>query len=309
MNMSKMARSGCKYLSDPKYRFQINRNLGLYDSWDDERFLRRAFLKFMGKPLNLDDPVTFNEKLQWLKLYDRKPEYTTLVDKYRVREVVSEKLGEEYMIPLLGVWDAPNDIDFNALPNQFVLKCNHNSGFGMCICKNKIELDIEKTKTALSKGLKQDYYLSNREWPYKDIPRKIIGEKFIACILNNGISVLNDYKIWCFNGEPKIILVCSDRYSQSGLCEDFFDMDWHHLPLKRADKPTSQKDIEKPKNYILMQQMAKELANNIPFVRVDFYEVDDKVYFGELTFYPMSGWGQFVPEEWDQKLGEWLQLP
>lgn len=172
MKMSKLISAGYKYMTDSKYRFLINNDIGLYKKWSDEKFLSYAFSKTIGKPLDLENPITFNEKLQWLKLHNRKPEYTMMVDKYKVREYIANILGEEYLIPLLGVWDDPDNIDFDMLPNQFVLKCNHNSGLGMCICKDKSKLDIAKTKNDLRKGLQEDYYIKNREWPYKNVQKK-----------------------------------------------------------------------------------------------------------------------------------------
>lgn len=170
-------------------------------------YLRMRFKQRCGRSLNLAEPKTFNEKLQWLKLYNRKPEYTVMVDKYKVREYIAQMIGEEYLIPLLGVWDDPEDIDFDALPNRFVLKCNHNSGLGMCICKDKSKLDITKVKAELRKGLQQNYYLSSREWPYKDVPRKIIAEKY----MEDASGDLKDYKFYCFNGEMKFVMINSDR--------------------------------------------------------------------------------------------------
>ena len=164
-----------KYCADSSDRFVVNAALGLYNSMPDRDYLERKFEALMGTPLHLDAPQTFNEKLQWLKLYDRKPEYTMMVDKYRVREYIAQKIGAEYLIPLLGVWDSPDEIDFAALPEQFVLKCNHNSGLGMCICKDKSTLNLRRVRRDLQKGLRQDYYLPGREWPYKDVPRKIIA--------------------------------------------------------------------------------------------------------------------------------------
>ena len=171
--------AGIKYLTNSDYRFLIDSGRGKYNDMPDKEYLQRKFRAKLGTSLNLDCPQTFNEKLQWLKIYNRTPEYTVMVDKYKVRDYIAQMLGEEYLIPLLGVWDDPEDIDFDALPNRFVLKCNHNSGSGMCICKDKSKLNIAKVKAGLRKGLKQDYYLTGREWPYKDVPRKIIAEKYM----------------------------------------------------------------------------------------------------------------------------------
>ena len=274
--------------------------------FSDEAFLKMKYRLIMGKKLDLDNPKTFNEKLQWLKLHDRKAEYTMMVDKYAVRGYIAEKLGEEYLIPLLGVWDDPDDIDFDALPDKFVLKCNHNSGTGMCICRDKSKLDIEKVKKELRKGLKQDYYLTGREWPYKNVKRKILAEKFMAD--DTHVNDLPDYKFFCFSGEPRIILVCSERFSKGGLRENFYDINWNLLELQRPTHKNTEDIIEKPKNLGLMLDLAKKLSQNIEFSRIDFYEVNGKVFFGEITFFPASGFEEFTPEEWDYKLGEYIKL-
>ncbi len=243
--------------------------------------------------------------IQWLKLYDRKPEYTVMVDKYKARDYVSEKIGSQYLIPLLGVWDAPDEIDFGALPNKFVLKCNHNSGCGMCICKDKSTLNRKKVRADLKRGLHQDYYLTGREWPYKDVPRKIIAEQF----MKSDEGGLTDYKVHCFNGEPKLILVCKDRFAASGLTEDFFSAEWEHLDIRRPSHPNASAAIARPDELPEMLELAKKLSENIPFLRVDFYIIEHKVYFSELTFFPASGFDRFVPDEWDDIFGSWLELP
>ena len=293
-----------KFILDHDYRWQILAVHGKYNNLDDVSYLKRAFKCYMGKELNLDSPKTLNEKLQWLKLYNRKPEYTMMVDKYAVRKYIADTIGEEYLIPLLGVWDNPDDIDFNALPNQFVLKCNHNSGLGMCICKDKSKLDIAKVKAELRKGLKQDYYLTSREWPYKDVPRKIVCEKYME---DCQVHELIDYKFMCFNGAVKCSFTCSERFSESGLKVTFFDKDWNVMPFERH-YPASKNPPTKPINYDKMIQFSEKLSKGIPFIRVDFYEINGKLFFGELTFYPGSGFEEFTPEEWDYRLGDFLKL-
>ena len=220
-----------KYCADSSYRFVVNAALGLYNSMPDRDYLERKFEALMGTPLHLDAPQTFNEKLQWLKLYDRKPEYTRMVDKYRVREYITQKIGAEYLIPLLGVWDSPDEIDFAALPEQFVLKCNHNSGLGMCICKDKSTLDLRKVRRELRKGLRQDYYLPGREWPYKDVPRKIIAEKYM---IDNDVNELRDYKFFCFRGEVKCFKVDFDRFIDHRA--NYFDPNGNPMPFKLLPK-------------------------------------------------------------------------
>ena len=296
---------GIKFLKDKDYRFNILSNYGFYDSMDDEEFLKRKFKSNLKYDLNLLNPNTFSEKIQWLKINDRKDIYTILVDKYKVREYIKEKLGEEYLIPLIGIWDDPDDIDFNKLPDQFVLKCNHNSGLGMCICKDKSKLDISKVRRELKKGLKQDYYLTGREWPYKNVSRKIIAEKYMK---NEHETELKDYKFFCFNGEPKYCQVISDRSTNETI--DFFDMKWNHQEFIGLNSKCSNSKhlIAKPVTFEKMKEFAYILAKYTKFVRIEFYEIERKLYFGEITFYPASGFGNFKPSEWNEKLGEMINL-
>lgn len=292
-------------LTDSKIRLNYMAKLGITNMLSDRRFLQMEYERTFNRTLYIDLPVTFNEKLQWLKLYDRKHEYTVMVDKYKVREYISEKIGAQYLIPLLGVWNSPNEIDFAALPNQFAMKCNHNSGLGMCICADKSKMDIEKVKKGLARGLKQDYYLTVREWPYKNVPRKIVAEQF----LKSDDGGLTDYKIHCFNGVPKFILVCRDRFAESGLTEDFYTTEWDLMPVKRPNIPNAETSLKKPEKLNEMLALASKLSEDIPFLRVDFYYVEGKIYFSELTFFPASGFVPFEPEEWDNTFGDWLKLP
>ena len=305
MQFGKYIKAIKKYTFSKDYRFLINSGYGKYDDMPDAEYLSRKFMAVFNQHLRIDSPQTFNEKLQWLKLHDRKPEYTVMVDKYKARDYIAEKIGERYLIPLIGVWDDPDEIAFDALPNRFVLKCNHNSGLGMCICKDKSVLNIKNVKKGLKRGLKQDYYLTGREWPYKNVPRKIIAEQF----MKSDESGLTDYKVHCFNGEPKLILVCKDRFSKTGLTEDFFSERWEHLDIRRPTHPNASNKTAEPEELSEMLTLARKLSENIPFLRVDFYIIEHKVYFSELTFYPASGFEKFVPEEWDAVLGSWLTLP
>ena len=272
----------------------------------DKLYLTILYYRYFHRLINWRNPKTFNEKLQWLKLYDRRPEYTTYVDKYKVRDYIAKTIGEIYLIPLLGVWNSPDEIDFENLPNQFVLKCNHNSGLGMCICKDKSKLDIEKVKRELRKGLEEDYYLAWREWSYKNVPRKIIAETYM--VDNTELSSLRDYKFMCFDGKVKCSFVCSDRNTKEGLHVTFFDLDWNVLPFERHF-PARKEGLPKPKCYEEMIMLAEKLSIGIPFVRVDFYEINEKVYFGELTFYPGSGFEEFTPRSADEWLGNFIKLP
>lgn len=305
MRAKKLLHCGYKYLFDAGYRFQMNASFGMYDHWPDEKYLKAMFAAAIGKNLDLENPKTFNEKLQWLKLYDRRPEYTMMVDKYRVREYIASELGEEYLIPLLGVWDNPDEIDFDALPNQFVLKCNHNSGLGMCICKDKMKLDIVTAKAELRKALARNYYLSFREWPYKDVPRKIICEKYM--VDESGYE-LRDYKFFVFDGKVKALFIATDRSAVTDTCFDFFDRDFNHLPFINGH-PNAAKNISKPENFEEMISLAEKLGDGIPQTRIDLYNIRGKIYFGEITFFHWSGLVPFEPEEWDYTFGNWITLP
>lgn len=270
----------------------------------DKTYLQLYYFAKNKRFINFKNPTTFNEKIQWLKIYDRNPLYTTLVDKVEVKKYVSEKIGNEYIIPTLGVWDNPYDIDFDKLPNQFVLKCNHDSG-EVFICKDKACFDKKYALKKLSQLLKDDFYLIGREWPYKNVKRKIIAEEYISNSVIEEDDDLIDYKFMCFNGKVKCIFTCSERNSDQGLKVTFFDLDWKVLPFERSF-PKSKIKIEKPKNFKLMVNLAEKLAENIPFVRIDFYEHNGKAFFGEYTFYPGCGFEKFSPEEWDKTLGDWL---
>lgn len=274
--------------------------------WPDELFLKVKYRLVMGQKLNLKDPKTFNEKLQWLKLYNRKPEYTTMVDKYAVKAYVASKIGKEYIIPTLGIWDKPDEIDWNSLPNQFVLKTTHGGGGGgVVICKEKSSFDIESAKKKLKRSLKSDIYLSYREWPYKDVQKRIIAEQFMT---DGGYDEqLRDYKFFCFNGKVRCLKVDFDRFTNH--FANYYDRTGALLPFGEASyPPNNNKAFKLPTNFEQMIVLAEKISVNIPFLRVDLYNSNDKIYFGELTFFPAAGMGKFVPEEWDIKLGKWINL-
>lgn len=272
----------------------------------DKTFLKMKYRLKMGQNLNLSNPKTFNEKLQWLKLYDRKPEYTAMVDKFAVRKYIAEIIGQEYLIPLLGVYSKFEEIDFDVLPNQFVLKPNHTSG-NVFICKDKSTIDFTKLKKEINMWLKRRYYWVHREWPYKNVKPKIIAEQYMTD--GDGKDDLSDYKVHNFNGVPKMVLVCKDRFSEHGMSDDFFTAEWEHIPVQRPASPNSEIPIEKPMKLKEMLELSQRLSVNIPFVRTDFYTVQNKVYFGELTFYPGTGMLPFEPDSYDKMFGDWLVLP
>lgn len=292
-------------VKDPYKLFLYLGEKGFFERMSDEKYLKSKYRAKIKKKLELDNPKSYNEKLQWLKLYDRRPEYTVMVDKYLAKGYVAKIIGEEYIIPTLGAWNTPEEIDFDALPNQFVLKCNHNSGLGMCICTDKSRLDIPGIQKNLQKGLNENFFLKGREWPYKNVLRKIIAEQYIT----NGPSGLTDYKVHNFNGVPKFILVCKDRFQSGGVTQDYFSTTWERMEIKRPNIQPSQEPTPFPEELDEMLELAAKLSQGIPFLRTDFYIVDHQIYFSELTFFPASGFSPYEPPEWDDVFGSWLELP
>ena len=279
-----------------------------YMGWlPDKVYLKMKFRHAMGYKLNLKDPKTFSEKLQWLKLYDRRPEYTVMVDKVKAKEYVASVLGEEYVIPTLGVWEDPDDIDFDKLPERFVLKCNHNSGTGMFICKDKSKMDVEKVKAELRKGLKENYFKKNREWPYKNVPRRILAEKYIDPAPPK--TDLPDYKWYCFDGEPMYCQVIQERSTEETI--DIFDTNWKHQAFVGLNPRAENAEIlpARPANLETHISIARELSKGMPFSRIDLYETGETTYFGEVTLFPASGMGKFRPNQYNELLGQMIKLP
>lgn len=272
----------------------------------DKVYLSLAYKRRIGETINWDNPKTFNEKLQWLKLHDRNPLYTIMVDKVKVKDYVSDIIGIEHIIPTIGVWSEPDDIVFETLPCQFVLKCNHNSGLGMYICSDKTKITPEKwqqIKSDLRRGLKENYFIRNREWPYKNVQRCILAEKFMV---DESGTELKDYKIFCFNGEPAIIEVDYDRFTNHQ--RNVYSIDWEKLDLEIEFKSNPDKIIPKPACLEKMLECARKISLNIPHVRTDFYIINNKVYFGEMTFFHGSGYEDFRPKNWNEKLGDLICL-
>lgn len=284
---------------DEELKFYYLSKLGRFDKMNDEEYLKRLFKIKLGYDLDFFNPVTFNEKLQWLKVYDRNPQYTNLVDKYEAKSVVGKIIGSEYIVKTYGVWDSFEDIDFDKLPNSFVIKCTHDSG-GVVVVKDKSKMKIKAIKKRINKSLKKNYFYWSREWPYKNIKPRIIIEEFLG-------ENIPDYKLMCFNGKVKCSFVCSERNCNQELKVTFYDRNWNKMPFERHYK-SSDNEIPCPKNYEKMIELAEKLSAGIRFVRVDFYEVEGELYFGEMTFYPGSGWEEFSSYEWDKKLGDWIEL-
>ena len=270
----------------------------------DKAYLKMRYRLSFRRKLDLKNPRRYNEKLQWMKLYDRKPIYTTMVDKYEAKQYVANIIGDKYIIPTLGVWERFEDIDFTKLPNQFVLKCTHDSG-GLVICKDKSALDISSAKSILNHCLKQNYYLTGREWPYKNVKPRIIAEQFME---DESTSELRDYKFFCFNGVVKALFIATDRQKADEETKfDFFDSDFNHLDILNGH-PNADIIPQKPKCYEEMKELAGRLSTGFRHLRVDFYEVNGRVYFGELTFTHWSGMVPFQPDEWDFTFGDWIKI-
>jgi len=304
MSIQRKIKNGFRLLFDPDFRFGFMAGRGFYDSMPDRNYLERIYKIHHGKSLDLDNPVTYTEKLQWLKLYDHRPVYTTMVDKYEVKKFVADRIGEQYVIPLLGVWDSFDEIDFDALPEKFVLKCTHDSGT-LVICKDKSTFDREAAGRKFARFMKRDYYSVWREWPYKNVRRRIIAEQYME---DSGDGELRDYKFFTFGGVPKVLYIAQGRGRGEPTVADFFDMEFNHLPFT-IDHDMAEVPPHPPENFRVMQCLAAELSRGTPQLRVDFYEVDGKVYFGEMTFFHCSGLEKFHPESWDRTFGDWVTLP
>lgn len=271
----------------------------------DTLYLKLLFRARVGYSLNLNNPRSFNEKLQWLKLNDIHPEYSKMVDKVEAKDYAASIIGDEYIIPTLGVWDSVDEVDWDILPKQFVIKVTSDSG-GIVVCKDKSQLDISLAKEKLRKGWGKNYYTYNKEYPYKNLKPRIIAEEYME---DESGYELKDYKIFCFNGEPRALFVASDRQKAGEETKfDFFDMEWNHLPFTNGH-PNSSAKIEKPLNFDKMIEIACKLSKGIPQVRIDLYNCNGTIYFGEITFFHWGGMTPFVPQEWDYRLGDMIKLP
>lgn len=294
-----------RYLKKPAFYSILAMSRVLPDRlWADAFYLKVLYRYKMRKRLNLKEPGKYTEKLQWLKLYDRNPAYTQMVDKHAVKDYVTSVLGEGYVIPTLGVWEHFDDIDFGSLPDQFVLKCTHDSG-GLVICRDKSNMNMPKARETIMHALKRRYYLNTREWPYKDVKPRIIAEQYMV---DESGCELKDYKFFVFNGVMQAMFIVRGRNSDGETYSDFFDREFRHLPLT-SGHPNSPHPIEKPEGFEEMIRLAEKLGKGIPQARIDFYNINGKIYFGEITFFHWSGLMHFQPEEWDVRFGEWLELP
>lgn len=296
MNLSKILNNPSQYMLYLSGRFRKGKKSNI-------SYLNDLYKRKFGKPIDWDNPCTYSEKLQWLKAYYRDDSYPHLVDKVSVKELVSSKIGSEYLIPTIGVWNDFDSIDFNSLPDSFVIKCTHDSG-GIVICDSKTHFNINDARRILNRGLRRKYYLNTREWPYAHVQPRLLAEPFMSDFESNE---LKDYKFFCFNGEPKALFVATGR--QAGDTRfNFYDLDFNLLPFTNGHE-NSDEPIEKPKDFELMIEIARKLSEGIPHVRVDLYQSRDGVKFGEMTFFHWSGLMPFDPPCWDITFGDWLALP
>lgn len=333
--MSNIKQSLLRLTKLPRKYLSFLMECGLLNNMDDEKYLKIMWLIRMGYPLDLNNPRTFNEKLQWLKLHDHNPQYTIMADKYEAKKFIAERVGEEYVVPNYGVWDSFDAIDFDALPDQFVLKTTHDND-SQVIVKNKLTFNREAAKKRLESHLKRNHYYNTREWAYKNIKPQIIAEKLLE---NSDNSELLDYKVSCFNGEPQFTYIqartCNDpnklltnndnkgcfKFSQIKLefklrrylndieIITYYDNNYNIIPCSNSDGPSLAKPDPKPITFDKMLELSRILSKDIPHVRVDFYEVDGKLYVGELTFYTSAGFAEFTPDEYNYKFGDMITLP
>ena len=292
------------FIENPQYFITSPASKGWLNWVPDSLYLKVLYRVIMGRKLNLKNPKEYNEKLQWLKLNDRKPEYSTMVDKYEVRGYIGDLLGDKYLIPCLGIYDSVDDIDIDALPDRFVLKCTHDSG-SVEICKDKSSFDIEGARHRLSQAMKRNYYATYREWPYKYVKPRIIAEGY----LEGDGGDLKDYKVMCFNGEAKIIEVHENRFVEGKVhTQTFYDREWNIVPLTQIETVTVDRPGERPRQLDEILRLSELIAKNMYHARIDWYIEGDKIYFGEITFFDGSGFESFSTPEMERMLGDMIKI-
>lgn len=292
-----------KYLRRPPLIFFYLGLKGHFKFIPDELYVRMCYRILMGKRLELDPPRTFNEKLQWLKLHDRRPEQTRWVDKYEVRKLIAATVGEDHLFPLLGVWDRVEDVDWAQLPDRFVLKCTHDSG-GTIICRDKSRFDVCAARRKLAAGLKRNYYWAGREWAYKDVRPRVIAEPLMV---DESGTELKDYKFFCFDGEPRLIQVDFDRFSDHR--RNLYDLEWRYQPFQILYPTDPGRPIPKPRHLEAALELVRRITPKVPFMRTDLYLIGERIYFGEFTLHHGGGAETFTPESYDDLLGGWIRLP
>ncbi len=299
MTLTNFIHKATKAICNPSYTlYKIVR--GLSSLFSDSIYIKLTYFLQNGACLNLKTPKTFNEKLNWLKIHDHNPLYTLLADKYEVKDYVAQKIGKEFVVPSIGVWNKFEDIDFDSLPDEFVLKATHNSG-GITICHDKKLLDLNKLNYDFNTILNTNWYYTSHEWVYRDIPPRIIADTLLKTKTS---SEIKDYKFWCFNGKPRIMYITNKG---ENISENFYDMNFMPLDINHGF-PRSVPEYERPAEFDLMKQLAEKLAQDIPFVRIDFFDIDGQVYFGEYTFYDWGGMRAFATKDMDIMLGNWIDI-
>ncbi len=309
-----------KLIKNPSFLFFALSSRGLFNWINDEQYLKIAYRIAIGRKLNLKEPKTFNEKLQWLKLYDRNPEYAIMVDKYECKKYVEKRIGKEYIIPTLGVWNNYEEIDFDKLPKQFVLKCTHDSG-GIIIVRDKSQFEKKKVEKKIKKCLNKNFFYGGREWPYKNVKPRIIAEQYMEntreyieqhrnsnFINDNSVNGLIDYKFYCFNGEPRFLYISQGLENHNTACISFVSLEWKKMPFYRKDYREFVELPPKPLHLDQMIDICKVLSQGLKFVRIDLYEINEKVYFSEITLHPCSGFMPFNSVKYDKEVGDLLVL-
>lgn len=272
----------------------------------DKLYLKLLYRLKLGRKLDLNNPKRFTEKLQWLKLYDRKPLYTKLVDKAEVKKYVTDTIGKEYVIPTLGVWNNPEDIDWDSLPNRFILKTTHGGGgTGVVICADKSQFDKEKAVETLRKSMKSNIYASLREWPYKNVPHRIIAEQLLD--KDPLYDDVPDYKFYCFNGVPKVMLIATNRFTDHNF--NYYDMEFKKLNITSSAGNNAAIEFSKPSHFEEMKSVSSKLSQGFSHMRVDLYYSNNRIFFGELTFYDSSGFDNLSSDRNDLEWGSWMELP
>lgn len=315
MHMNNFFRKIKKYIGHPSNIVLFFCVHGLFNWMPDEPYMKLVYKLRLGEKSDLKNPQTFSEKIQWLKLHDRKDLYTRLVDKYEAKRHVSSLIGEEYVVPNYGVWNSFDDIDFDILPNQFVLKTTHDAN-GVYIVKNKENMDIKKARKFLNYHLNTNFWWPFREWTYKNVKPRIIAEKFlfedsVGGSTDKRFSDLINYKFYCFDGVPRFLYCEVTDFSNDtkGECRlSFFDMKFNPAPFGRNDHEPVPKEVMKPNNFNEMVGIASKLSNGIPFVRIDLYDINGNIYFSEYTFSPGAGQTPFSPSEWERRIGEYINI-
>lgn len=302
--MKKLLRRFFLNLKNPEYTINYIKSNGKFDNLTDRRYLELLFKKNTGYALNLEQPRTFNEKLQWLKLYNRNPLYSNLVDKYEVRKYVTEKIGSQYLNTIYGVYKNFEEINFKELPDQFVLKPTHTSG-DYFICKNKNMINYKKLKSDVDRWMERNYFQLHREWPYKNAEPRIISEKLL---IQENSEELRDYRLFCFNGEPKFIAVDFSITDKNKTRRNLYDLNWDLMDATISYPRELEIEVEQPEKLDELIEISRKLAKGIPHARIDFYIIKNQIIFGEITFFHQAGMGTIKPHSFDLQMGEWINI-